>query len=255
MHLSFFALIQTILHQFTMPPLIINVSGISTISRRAERAVVSIYVSSSGYDQQQVAAEVTATSKTLQSTLRKLSNNDAPPGSIETDSAAPITHWSMNTLSTSSYMIYHDNDRTKQDSERNKSRQYNAHITFEIKFADFTVLGDVSTELAKMQFVSVRNIDWRLTDKTKASLVGMSRKLAVEDAVSKARDFAAAVGKSTVHAVEINTDSDGFGRSSNMFGATRVYGAGAAAAEEDSLNFEPEEVEMSCSIQVKFEAE
>lgn len=240
-----------------MPPLIINVSGVSTISRRAERAVVSVYVSSSGYDQEQVATEVSAVAKTLQTTLRELSKNESAPGSTEIDTAtaAAITHWSMNTLSTGSYMIYHDNDHSKPDSERSKSRQYNAHVSFEIKFADFTVLGKVCTDLAKMQFVSVRNIDWRLTDKTKASLVGMSRQLAVQDAVSKAKDFGDAVGKPTVNAVEINADSNSASRSSGLFGATRVYAAGPEAAGDHSLDFEPEEVDMSCSIQVKFEAE
>jgi uncharacterized protein YggE len=239
-----------------MSPLIINVSGTSTISRRAERAVVSIYVSSSGYDQQQVAAEVTATAKDLQSRLRPLSKDGAPPGSVKSGSEFPITHWSMNTLSTSSHMIYHDNHHAKQDAERKKSRQYNAHITFEVKFADFTLLGNICTQLANMQFVSIRTIEWRLTDKTTASLVGLSRKLAVDDAVSKARDFAAAVGKSSVVPVEINTDSAGFGRpAGGLFGATRTYAMGTAVAEKDVLNFEPEDVDMSCSIQVKFEAE
>jgi uncharacterized protein len=257
MRLRYSATSQTILHQFIMPPLIINVSGTSTISRRAERAVVSIYVSSSGNNQEQVATEVTSVAKTLQTTLRELSEHESPPGSTEKDTAttAAITHWSMDTLSTSSYIIYHDNDRNKQDSEKNGTRQYNAHVSFEIKFADFTVLGNVCNDLAKMQFVSVRNIDWRLTDKTKASLVGMSRQLAVKDAVSKAKDFGCAVGRSTVTAVEINADSDGFGRSPNLFGATRAYAPGPEAAGDDSLNFEPEEVDMSCSIQVKFEAE
>ncbi|TID23561.1 gb [Venturia nashicola] len=238
-----------------MPPLIINVDGTSTISRRAERAVVSIQVSSSGPDQQQVASEVTAVAKTLQTMLRELSTLGVPSGSAAADSAKAITHWSMNTLSTGSYMIYHDSDRKNHDSERQKSRQYNAHISFETKFADFTLLGRVCTDLAKMRFVSVRNIDWRLTDKTKASLVAMSRKLAVDDAISKANDFASAVGKATVTAVEINTDSNGYGRSAGMFGATRAYAAAGAAEREDALNFEPEDVDLSCSIQVKFEAE
>lgn len=238
-----------------MPPLIINVDGTSTISRRAERAVVFIQVSSSGPDQQQVASEVTTVAITLQAKLRQLSKNEVPPGSTAADSTTAITHWSMNTLSTGSYLIYHDGDRRRHDSERQKSRQYNAHVSFEVKFADFTTLGSVCTDLAKMQFVSVRNIDWRLTDKTKASLIGMSRKLAVEDAVSKAKDFASAVGKATVAAVEINTDSNGYGRSAGMFGATRAYAPADAVEGEDALNFEPEDVDLSCSVQVKFEAE
>lgn len=238
-----------------MPPLIINVDGTSTISRRAERAVVSVQVSSSGLNQQQVASEVTAVAKTLQGMLRDLSKNELPSSSTATDSAAAITHWSMNTLSTGSYMIYHDDDRRKHDSKRHKSRQYNAHVSLEIKFANFAILGSVCTDLAKMEFVSVRNIDWRLTDKTKALLVGMSRKLAVEDAVSKAKDFASAVGKATVTAFEINTDSNGYGRATGIFGATRAYAAAEGAEGDDALNFEPEDVDMSCSIAVKFEAE
>ncbi|QDS69623.1 hypothetical protein FKW77_008890 [Venturia effusa] len=236
-----------------MSPLIIKVDETSTISRRAERAVVSVQVSSSGPDQQQVASEVTAVAKSLQDMLRELSKTEAPAGSTASEYAAPITHWSMNTLSTGSYMIYHDDDRTKHDSLRQKSRQYNAQVSLEIKFADFSLLGSACTDLATMPFVSVRNIDWRLTDKTKASLVGMSRKLAVEAAVSKAKDFAGAVGKTTVTAVEIVADRDnGYSRSARVYGATRAFGA---AEVEDALNFEPEDVDMTCSVHVKFEAE
>lgn len=98
-----------------MLPLIIDVDGSSTISRWAERAIASISVSSGGDDQQQVATKVTAVVKTLQAMLRELSKNESPLGATQTESASAITHWSMNNLSTSSYVIYQDDDHRKRD--------------------------------------------------------------------------------------------------------------------------------------------
>jgi len=238
-----------------MAPLVINVSGTSSISRRAERAVVSISVSSNGPDQQKTTSEVTETAKQLQSDLRTLAPKADPTVLLP---ESPITHWSMSTLSTGSYFIWLD--AKDEDGQLKKTREYNASTSFEIKFADFAKLGAVCTDLANMPFVSIRNISWRLTEKTKASLWGQSRSMAVEDAVTKAKDFAAAVGKTKVRAVEINSDTDGlFGRTASAFGGAQIMRSrgivGQNHSEEEELSFEPEEVEMNCTVKVKFEAE
>jgi hypothetical protein len=245
----------------TQNPLNINVTGNSKITRRAERAVVTIHVSSDGEDQQKVVSEVTATTKTLQNTLRQLAKKDAPKGesaALSHSNTPPITHWSMSTLYTRSYVPWYDPYVDGERKEKNVKKQYSASTDFEIKFADFTVLGSICTEFANTRFVNVQDISWRLTEKTKASLGGQSRKLAVEDAVAQARDFAEAVGKGFVRPVDIDTDSRDYG-----FGETRRVGLHAQTREggrqreqeADILNFEPEEVELSCTVRVKFEAE
>jgi uncharacterized protein YggE len=249
-----------------MPPLIIVVSGSSKIARRAERAVVSLYISSQGPNQQQVISEVTSTAKLLQSTLRQLSIKDLAEGKPEnlSDSVAtpPITHWSMSTLSTGSYAAWYGANRDDKEGEKTKQYLYNAHTTFEIKFADFTTLGSLCSDFANTPLVSVKNISWRLTEKTKASLAGESRKLAVEDAVTQARDLAAAVGKAAIKPLEINADSTspfGVGTTrptpGGLFGQTRAAAQGRGGPAADALNFEPEEVELSCTVRIRFEAE
>lgn len=110
-----------------------------------------------------------------------------------------------------------------------------------------------------MPFTSIRSISWQLTDKTKASLVSEVRKLAVEDAISKARDFASAAGKVHVVPVEINSDvsqgqrpypAPGFG----AFGASTRSANALTQNSEDALKFVPEDVNLECYVQVKFEA-
>jgi uncharacterized protein YggE len=237
-----------------MAPLVINVSGTSNISRRAERAVVSIYVSASGPDQSTVTANVTQTANGLQKDLKELSSTESAPGTSAR--VPPITHWSMSSLATGSYLVWLQ--ERNADGSAKSERTYSANTSFEIKFRDFAMLSAVCTDLASIPRVAIRSVHWRLTDETRSSLVGDSRRLAVENAVSKARDFAAAVGRSHIVPVEINTVGDEYPRPAAMFGAPAVRSRaalGAQHAEDDRLNFEPEEVNLSCSVNMKFEAE
>jgi uncharacterized protein len=239
-----------------MAPLVINVSGTSNISRRAERAVVSLYVSASGPSQSIVTSNVTSTANELQKNLKELSSKESAPGTGAR--VPPITHWSMSSLATGGYLVWLQEKNA--DGSARSERTYSASTNFDIKFCDFAMLSAVCTDLASVPHVAIRSINWQLTDKTKSSLVGDSRRLAVEHAVSKARDFAAAVGKSHIVPVEINSEGDGGHRPAALFGtgaaAVRSRAAlGARHEEGDRLNFEPEEVNLSCTVGMKFEAE
>jgi len=210
-----------------------------------------------------VAEIVMQTCRDLQNALRQLApKNEQGGGAAQ---GAAITHWSMGVLSTGSYVVWIDNktDVTGSTGERRQERFYTANALFDIKFADFARLGGMCSELASTPHVAIRNIEWRLTDKTKADLVKRSRTLAVEDAFVKARDFAAAaLGKEpVVRALEIEENGAGgymtFG--GGGFGAqTRTHAAPWGASREvrdDALSFEPEQVEVGCLLNVSFEAE
>ena len=233
----------------------INVSGTSTISHNAERAIVTIHISSSGPSQSQVSANVINTANSLQESLKTLSPKDSDgqpaPG-------AAVTSWSMAAYNTSYFTVWLDASQRNADGSLKSEMNYTASTTFTVKFADFKVLGGVCADLAEIPHVLIQGISWVLTDETKATLVTQSRTLAVEDAVAKARDFAAAVGHSTVRAVEINSDNveaRGFGGFGGG-GPTRSRAPlGQGKDESDRLNFEPQKCELSCSVRVKFEAE
>jgi uncharacterized protein YggE len=230
-----------------MAPLIINVTGTSKISRHPERAVVTVYVSSNGLNQSEVTDGVTRTAKKLQFELGQLAPKDST-GKATVN--APITHWSMSSISTGSYFVY-----LQKDGDTGKETRYTASTSFQIRFADFEQLGAACSNLAKMPFTSIRSITWQLTDKTKASVAGEVRRLAVEDAVSKAKDFAKAVGKHNVVPVEINTDNiPPAATSYNAFGAATRGASALTQTTGEGLKFEPEDVDLDCQVKVRFEA-
>jgi len=225
-----------------MSPLRIDVQGCSTISKRAERAILYIHVTATGTDQKAVIQEVTKASNLIQNLLKSdLAPKDAS-GKPTADAA--VTQWTMAGLSTWSFTIF------GQEGERNQI----AMTDFEVTFRDFSRLGSVVTDLASTPHVSIKRIDWSLTEATRRTYSSQSRKEAVEDAFAKARDYADATGFANVTAVDI-TDSLApvpF-RGPMLFKSTVTRGPGVAAAPQE-LSFEPEEIAMQSQIRVIFEA-
>src|ERR1700712_2264692 len=93
-------------------PLEINVSGTSTISRSAERAIVTIHVTSSGPSQSDVSANVVNTANSLQESLRSLSPKDSEGQSIP---GAAVTYWTMAAYSTSYFSVWLDASHRNAD--------------------------------------------------------------------------------------------------------------------------------------------
>ena len=242
----------------TMAPITISTQGQSTIPRRAERAVVSVQVASDGESQEAVSKDVTTTSNHLRALLKDMALK-TQSGKAAPDAA--ITHWTMTSLSTGSAVPV--------DDKGNKlTRQFNATTRFEIKFQDFTQLGSFATTLSTMPHVSINKVDWRLTDATKDSLASRSRQDALRDAISKAKDYAEVVDKTDV---KVDNISDGYmnvAYSSQRHQARRARTAGghghghggfhggpASMDTEGELSFEPEGVELTSNVTVKFIAE
>lgn len=236
-------------------PLRIEVTGQSTISRRAERALIHLSVSSTGPSQQTVIDNVTTTSNHLQSQLKTSLAPKDSAGSPTEDAA--VTHWSMSTLNTRSW---YGNGQfgQAQFGQGQNAPTYNASTSFEIKFRDFERLGVAVGVMAGMPYVNITRIEWRLMDETRRAFGSQSRKQAVEDAFVKARDYAEAVGYSTVHAVQI-LDGQMASPVPGTFGM-RAHGAvtrggGAGEPTPEGLSFEPENVDINSSVKVVFEAE
>ncbi|KAB8071862.1 hypothetical protein BDV29DRAFT_11496 [Aspergillus leporis] len=224
--------------------LTINTVGTSTLHRQAERAVITLDVSSEGNNQSTVSQDVTHTSNRLQSLLKETSPKQA---SGDATPQAPVTFWSMSSISTGSYLPW------DHDKQEHRARVYTARTNFEVKFRDFSKLGEFVSDVAKDPFVSVRDIDWRLTDETTKALGQECRKLAVWDALSKAKDYAGALDKSNLRPVEID---DVQGNSSPaLFACARRAPAYGESAGEQALNFVPESCEIQCSVKMRLEVD
>jgi uncharacterized protein YggE len=169
----------------------------------------------------------------------------------EATPSAPVTYWKNSTLSTSSY-------RPTDDKGRKLDCIFFARTSFEIKVRDFERLGSLATTLSTMPLVSISQVEWRLTDATKASLASESRREAIKDAVVKARDYAAVLGRGKPEAVEISDGSGSFGSYGQGFRsrvAVQGSGYGRAQQEGEILDFEPESVQLNTTVTVKFLAD
>lgn len=224
--------------------LTIHTVGTSTLQRGAERAVITLDVASDGNDQSTVSQDVTRTSNRLQSLLKAIAPKQE---SGDPTADAPVTFWSMSSISTGSYIPW---DHEKQE---HRTRVYTARTNFEVKFRDFSKLGEFVSDVAKDPFVSVRDIDWQLTDETKQALGQESRKLAVWDALAKAKDYAGALNMSNLRPVEID-DVQGHSAPA-MYACARRAPAFGDSAGEQALNFVPEDCEIRCSVKMRLEVE
>jgi len=162
--------------------------------------------------------------------------------------SAPVTYWKNSTLSTSSY-------RPTDDKGRKLDRVFFARTSFEIKVRDFERLGSLATTLSTMPFVSISQVEWRLTDATKASLASESRREAVKDAVVKARDYAAVLGRGEPEAVDVSDGSGSYGQGVRSRVAVHGGGNGRGQQASEVLDFEPESVQLNTRVTVKFLAD
>ncbi|KAL3475529.1 hypothetical protein BJX99DRAFT_259303 [Aspergillus californicus] len=224
-----------------MPSISIKTTGHASLSRPAERAILKINVQDSGTDNTTVSNNVLSCTRRIKEMIEPL-NAKLASGEVAPDAA--ITHFSMGSLRKYTYNKYNnDGDIT--------GKTYHVSTAFDVRFRDFEILASVGTELSAMPFVDLGGIEWQLTDATKGSFVSQVRSLAAKDALKRAEDYANTFNKFKVDVVEI-LDEDGAG---GGFVASRRLLSMTVRQEGDDrnqLSFQPEDVEMSSTVTVKF---
>lgn len=259
-------------------PFQLIVTGKAEISHPAERAIINVSVSSSGINRASVSDKVITTAEHIESLLGDLSPRD--------HETAPLDHWSKTPFSSTSHVPYNH-----KDPDTPLARQYNAVITFEIRFRDFEVLESFGSEVSSLgHVVEVQNISWILTDETLESLKTQLRQQAARDARRKARDYCVVLAPHTnVPAVELqegdarSTMSAGFvggGAGNGIFGGGGYYeGSGVAAqsaqaatvsrsiqqarrgvgdgqdARTEDLGFDAQKVKLAIEVTAKFQVD
>jgi uncharacterized protein YggE len=145
-----------------------------------------------------------------------------------------------------------------------KPKEHTVTASAEIIFRDMAKLADVSGELAHMPHVSMSGTEWRLTDTTRAELEREARRKAMADAVQKAQDYAAVVGREVV-AVEIKDQPQapagwyGASQSQHMRQQVMMQQAPSQAAQQapaqqtsEGPALEPKTITVSAAVNAKF---
>ena len=185
----------------------VSLSGHSTLNVLAERATISLYVSSEGSKQSRVAQEVHQTTDEILNLLRPLTlppnrtthASDTP--TLPSDFLPPLATLSVNTFSSNSYprpgLLGEGTTYTSSititaefrslhpfssESHTNQSRTV-------IPASGFHHLSLVLPSLAKLPHTKVDFLKWHLTPEHLASLQSQARQNAMSEALRKAADY------------------------------------------------------------------
>jgi uncharacterized protein YggE len=232
-------------------PLEITINGTGSAIHPAERAILVLEAKAEGQPTPgQASAVVTRSANIIRDTITPYCPQDEATG--RTVDGAPIAHYSMSTLDTSSHRN-HVKTKIGDFHENEVVITYEARAKFNIKFHDFSALNKLATEFSAMDHIKILSIDWRLTDATLHSIRGGARKNAARDAIQKAVDYAEAfVGadKDKVRPVTVKEDQ-------YYSQSTRPhlhYGKGMRGHKtgQEELQFEPEDVSLDVKVECKF---
>jgi uncharacterized protein YggE len=232
-----------------MAPLEISLNGQGTSIHAAERAILSLNAQSEQLTTQAAASEVvTSTANALRDIIMPFCPQDEATGRTLPD--APIVHYSMSTLDTTSHPY-------RDTSNNIIENRYSARAEFKIKFQDFGVLNNLATRFSAMQNVKISRIDWSLTDVTSDSIKGGARKRAAQDAIQRAWDYAAVFAdiaaddlKRKVRPVSVN--EQGFYQQGTRPQLHYGKGMRGRPTTTEELQFEPEDVRLDVTVNTKF---
>lgn len=228
-----------------MAPTVIHVQGKATLHSLAERAKLDIEVSSSEYEQVKASENVVTTVGNIQNELDVLCPR---LDSGEISSEAPVSFYSIASLTTSNDDEYDDNHN------RTGKRVYKASTSIDIRFRDFSKLGELVVRFSSVPFVSLQGIEWRLTEEKQAVLEEEARLEALRQAIKRAHGYAQVIGRENVTPVKIDA-------SQYLYSAGRVMQTAMQVTSNASfgigigLDFEPQQVEVKATLEVEFHAE
>jgi len=231
-------------------PLRISVRGTASITRAAERAVLSIKVSAQGPSQQENFAGAVAAAKKLQDIFTSQSHSD---GTQAEQDAAAIERWTMSSITTHSW---YDHNNKGEVSEEITHR---TNLDFEVHVRDFDALGELAATLGDMEHVKIERVQWVLTKATIAAHKSELRKIAATDALQHAKDYAETFSMAVVKPFELVEDGVGGGGGDQFFGRSQLrelaaYAPHGGGSEQDVTHvvFRPEEIDMATSVTCKF---
>lgn len=140
-----------------------------------------------------------------------------------------------------------------EKGRKEKVRSYTGSVYISATVGDFTALGEMTTQLADMEMTRVHGPWWALRPDSPAH--GEARRRAVQEAVTRAREYAGALGADLVALVELadigaESAPPPMARAGRA-AATAAY-AGASAEAAPALDLEPQRQRLSAQVNARF---
>ncbi|WP_395242792.1 SIMPL domain-containing protein [Agromyces sp. MMS24-K17] len=220
-------------------PVHITVVGTSEIHHPAERATLRLSVAAQGPQRQAAFEPASRVHGRLVDALRAMAA--AEP--------APITWWASGQLRTSTHRPWNKDGKVLPPV-------FTTATDLQAKFQDFSALADWAGELAVADLVSIRGIEWALTERTRDEVRTRVQRDAVESARRKAEAYAASLGLGRVVPLAIADPGLLEAGMTSTF-VQPVAGmrlAAAAGGAENGLSFAPEDITLEATVHARFAA-
>jgi uncharacterized protein len=158
----------------------------------------------------------------------------------------PVTWWSARDLRTWS-------NRPWNKDGKQLPLVHHARVDVEVKFLDFAALSRwVGGHVRDIDGFRVSHLEWTLTVKRREDLLRQVRTRAVQDAVSRAQQYADALGLGEIRAVAI-ADAGMLGAGLHPEGGAGVaYLRAAASGGAPDVELVPEDIEVSATVDARF---
>ncbi|EXJ85631.1 hypothetical protein A1O1_05997 [Capronia coronata CBS 617.96] len=241
-------------------PTVIRIEGSATISTLAERAALVVQISDSGYDKDQVSKNVLDTVTNLQAQLDSLCPRlDNGEGDISP--TAPVSFYSISSLSTSSRNQRDDDpdDYSYDDigpsaaNKRPHREVFTARTSVDIRFRDFVKLGELVAQLSSTPYVNITGVTWKLTDDTQDALADQARMNALRQTIRRANSYAEVIGR-TASVVPVKIEDASQYRPTGRIKQT-ARKAAAPMSVGGGIDFEPQTMDVTATLDVEFHAE
>jgi uncharacterized protein YggE len=138
-----------------------------------------------------------------------------------------------------------------EKGRRERVRTYHGRVQITATVGDFTALGEMSTRLAELELTRVEGPWWALREDSPAHRE--ARQHAVREAVTRAREYAAALGADLVALVELADPGAESSAPSSPPGARAAGFRGAPPGDAaPALDLEPQRQRVQAQVNARF---
>ncbi|WP_406249902.1 SIMPL domain-containing protein [Microbacterium sp. M] len=220
-----------------MSDVTITVRGQSEERIAPERATIRVSVRADGPDRAAVVEHTLGLAEPLRA------------GLVERSDAGTIADWTSQRLSVRA-------ERPWSSDGKRLAPVYYATVDFTATFTEASELSVWVSDISAWEGIEIGWVDWHLTPETRDRVEREVAASAVGVAVTRAEAYAGALGRSTVVPVEIaDVGLISSGQQAPQVTAFKARGAAFAAADSSpSMEYEPDEIVVSATVEARFTA-